>query len=359
MPIRLYRASSAVLAALCAFWPTAATARVIDGDTGPIDTQVVDVVTDPRIAQASGLATGENGRVLYSHEDSGRSTDVYGLGAKGKVQFTIHLPAGSNEDWEDMAAVKLRNGRRALYLGDIGDALLTRQAARKSGRRDFKVLRFDEPPANSTGEVAATGLETYRLRYADGIPGRNAETLLVQPGTGRVFVVTKTETPQQHAALWEAPADLNPRGVNLLRNVLPDLPVTRASGGAFSPTGDRVVIRNDDTAFVWWINDNDVAKSLAEKPEEILLPQQKQGEGVTFTPDGHALLVNSEGTGQPIWRVPLPSSVNAVRTPAPAQQTASGDAGGGQNTTLIAMAIGGVAILLAAGLIGFHVRRRT
>ncbi|MCO6006747.1 hypothetical protein NE236_17315 [Actinoallomurus purpureus] len=357
MPIRLYRAPSAVLAALCAFWPTAATARV-GGDPGPIDAQVVDVVTDPRITQASGLAAGENGRILYSHEDSGRSTDVYALGAKGKVQFTVRLPAGSNQDWEDMAAVRLRGGRRAIYLGDIGDALVARKTSHKSGRREFRVLKFAEPATDSTGEVTPTGLETYRLRYADGAVGRNAETLLVQPGTGRVFVVNKTENAQQRASLWEAPSSLNPQGVNLLRNAFPDLPVTRASGGAFSPTGDRVVIRDDDTAYVWWINDNDVAKSLAEKPEEVLLPQQKQGEGVTFTPDGHALLVNSEGSGQPIWRVPLPSSVNAVRTPLPARQS-TGGTGNGQDTTLIALAVGGVAVLLAAGLIGYHVRRRS
>ncbi|MEV5747776.1 hypothetical protein AB0L00_08145 [Actinoallomurus sp. NPDC052308] len=356
MPIRLSRAPSVVLAALCVFWPTAATARV-GADPGPIDAQVVEVVADPAITQASGLATSENGRVLYSHEDSGRSTDVFGLDAKGKAQFTVRLPAGSNQDWEDISAVRLRNGKRAIYLGDIGDALRVRQTAKKSGRRDYAVLKFDEPPANSTGQVSPAGLETYRLRYADGVPGRNAETLLVQPGTGRVFVVTKTETAQQVASLWEAPASLNPQGVNLLRKVL-DVPVTRASGGDFSPTGDRVVIRNDDTAYVWWINDGDVAKSLTEKPAEVLLPQQQQGEGVTFTPDGHSLLVNSEGVGQPIWRVPLPSSVNAQTTPLPGRQSA-GPAGSGQDTTLIAMAIGGAAFVLAVVLIGFHIRRRT
>ncbi|WP_433180984.1 hypothetical protein [Actinoallomurus sp. CA-150999] len=357
MPMRLYRVPSAVLAALCAFWPTAATARIAAAP-GPIDAQVVETVTDPRITQASGLATSENGRVLYSHEDSGRTTDVFGLGAKGKVQFTIRLPAGSNQDWEDMNAVRLRNGKRFIFMGDIGDALLTRQKDHKSGRRDYQVYRFAEPSPDSTGQVTATGLETYRLRYADGVTGRNAETLLVQPGTGHVFVVNKTENAQQRAALWAAPASLNPQGVNLLRAVVPNVPITGASGGAFSPTGDRVVIRNDDTAYVWWINGGDIAKSLTQDPVEILLPRQKQGEGVTFTPDGHALLVNSEGAGQPIWRVPLPNSADAARTAAPAGQSAD-NAGGGQNVTMIALVIGGVAALIGFGLIVFHVRRRS
>ncbi|GAA4631056.1 hypothetical protein GCM10023196_058870 [Actinoallomurus vinaceus] len=356
MPIRLYRAPAAVLAALCAFWPTAATARVAAAP-GPIDAQVLEVVADSRITQASGLATSENGRVLYSHEDSGRTTDVFGLGAKGKVQFTVHLPTGSNQDWEDMNAVRLRNGKRVIFLGDIGDALLSRQKDHKSGRRDYEVLRFAEPSPDTTGQVTPTGLQTYRLRYADGVTGRNAETLLVQPGTGHVFVVNKTENAQQRAALWAAPASLNPQGVNLLRSAVPSLPVIGASGGAFSPTGDRVVIRNDDTAYVWWINGDDVAKSLTQDPVEVLLPRQKQGEGVTFTPDGHALLVNSEGEGQPIWRVPLPSSLDSARPSLPAGQGAG--TGGGQNPTMIALVIGGVAALIGVGLIAFHVRRRS
>src|SRR3954471_20636131 len=110
MPIRLHLVSSAILAEPCAFWPTAAAGRVVAAP-GPIDAQVLEVVADSRITQASGLATSENGRVLYTHEDSGRTTDVFGLGAKGKVQFTVRLPTGSNEDWEDMAAVRLRNGK--------------------------------------------------------------------------------------------------------------------------------------------------------------------------------------------------------------------------------------------------------
>lgn len=355
MPNRLYRLPVAALTVLCASWPTLATAGTTPVPE-PIDAQVVAVVTDPRIDNASGLATSPDGRIMYTHQDQGRSTDVFGLDSQGKVQFAIHLPTGTNTDWEDMAAVSLAGGRRAIFLADTGDALSQRRAAGQSGRRDYRIIRVNEPPSSTTGVVKATGVATYRLRYADGAVGRNAETLLVQPRTGHVFVVTKAEDGRQPTSVWTAPADLRTQGVNTLTRVVPDLSFSRASGGAFSPSGDRIVIRNDDTAFVWWVDDGDVAGALATKPQRVPLPHQPQGEGVTFTPDGHSLLINSEGVGQPIWQVPLPRAVDTERiaTTPQADHIAMKD-----DTTVIAIALVGGGLLVAIFLVGFHLRRHS
>ncbi|NUU25800.1 MAG: hypothetical protein HOV68_30485 [Streptomycetaceae bacterium] len=39
---------------------------------------------------------------------------------------------------------------------------------------------------------------------------------------------------------------------------------------------------------------------------QFALPSVSQGESLTYTPDGRALLVGSEGGNSPIWKVPLP-----------------------------------------------------
>jgi hypothetical protein len=36
------------------------------------------------------------------------------------------------------------------------------------------------------------------------------------------------------------------------------------------------------------------------------LPPQRQGEGITFSEDGRALLVSSEGRKSKVWRIPFP-----------------------------------------------------
>jgi hypothetical protein len=118
---------------------------------------------------------------------------------------------------------------------------------------------------------------------------------------------------------------------------------------------DYSVIRNNDAAFVCWIDDGDVARSLTTKPQRVLLPQQRQGEGVTFTPDGHSLLINSEGVGQPISQIPLPRAVDTERIAvSPAGQVATKD-----ESTMIAMALAGSGPLVAILLIGCDIRRHS
>ena len=63
---------------------------------------------------------------------------------------------------------------------------------------------------------------------------RNAEALAVQPGTNRVFVVSKVGSGGRRTHLWVAPPTLDPAAPNVLTR-LATLPVVGASGAAFSP----------------------------------------------------------------------------------------------------------------------------
>ncbi|REE96162.1 hypothetical protein [Thermomonospora umbrina] len=323
---------------------------------GDVGSHIISVVADARITDASGLAMGGTGDVLFTHQDAARSTDVYGLDGRGQTRFTVSLPTGLNEDWEDISTVRLADGGRHVYVGDLGDGFLARRQTGRTPRTRFRLVRFTEPNAQSTGAVPATGVQVHELAYSDGMRGRNAETLLVQPGAGHVFVADKTEKAGLKARLWLAKAPLATDRVNPLRPVVDSLPVQGASGGAFSPTGDRIVIRNADTAYLWWIRNGNVAKSLTDPPIEIPLPRQRQGEGVTFTADGSALVINSEGSRQPIWQVPLPGRANSdIAEPA----TPVGEAGQANANTTLALGIFGGGVATAAGVVLFHLWRRT
>ena len=67
-------------------------------------------------------------------------------------------------------------------IGDIGD----NNAVRENGLLVHRVL---EPQPTDQAEVTTEPPTSFRLRYPDG-PG-DAETLLVHPRTGRLYVVTK------------------------------------------------------------------------------------------------------------------------------------------------------------------------
>ncbi|MBG0827423.1 hypothetical protein HS041_06555 [Planomonospora sp. ID67723] len=316
-----------------------------------------------RIVEASGLAVSADGERYYTLPDAGRPAEVYVIDGTGKTRATLGLPrAELNEDWEDLAAVRPAGGAGHLYIADTGDAFFTRRDAGLPPRTSYRLLRIAEPGAEVTGStpVAEEDVTVFPLVYADGA-AHNSEAMFVQPGTGRVFLVEKTEDAKRKTGLWSAPAVLKEDGDNTLRRVLADLKIVGVSGAAFSPSGDQVVIRNATTAYLWRIKDGDVARSLRAEPVEIELPLQKQGEGVAFTPDGRALLVNSEGGRQPVWRVPLAEETGTEAAEPPETTVESRDpavpAPPPESADGLMLAVAGLSGTAAIGVLAFVVVR--
>ena len=77
------------------------------------------------------------------------------------------------------------------------------------------------------------------------------------------------------------------------------------------------------------------------------LPLQPQGETLAYLPEGDAVLIGSEGAGQPLYRIDLPAdSTSDVTTSA----TNDGD--------LTTWVIGLVAVLVTSGAVALVMRAR-
>lgn len=311
-------------------------------------------VEDGRIAEASGLAISADGMRYFAVPDAGGAAEVYVINGKGETNALLTFPVQiTNQDWEDIASVRTADGKEYLYIADTGDAFFVRRAASQPPRTSFALIKVDMPAPNAKGAVLAANPVVYPFQYADK-SNRNVEALFVHQPSGRVYVVDKTEKPDQPAVVWSAPAKLSTGG-NVLRKVVADVRIQGVSGAAASPTGDRVVLRNATKAYLWWIKNGNVAASMGAAPIVIDLPAQKQGEGVAFTPDGHSLVVNSEGVKQAVWRVPLPENADApdpkrTRVLIPVERT-------GQDKIMFAVA-GGAGAFAALLLLFALVRHR-
>ena len=97
------------------------------------------------------------------------------------------------------------------------------------------------------------------------------------------------------------------------------------TGAATSPDGRHVALRTYADAFEYDVADGDVVKALTtSKPRQIPLPDEPQGESLTYSTDGRSLLTVSETSDQPagvrpvIQRYPLPDRPAAVPSAAPA-----------------------------------------
>jgi hypothetical protein len=182
----------------------------------------------------------------------------------------------------------------------------------------------------------------YRLRYADG--SHNAEALLVDPRSNRLYVATKQEAG---GGLYRAPSPLRTDQINILHRVASVPPVV--TDGAFAPNGRLFVLRDYQGAYVY--------RAPGRRVGSFELPLQFQGESITVTADGRSILAGSEGPESEVWRVPLPESALAqvtpttrpspASTPGPATQPATpGGWGGGARPFVIAAAI---LVLMTAG----------
>lgn len=285
------------LAAAVTCWVAAAPAAAAGAD----QPRLLLRLSDRRIAESSGLAASTvHPGVLYTHNDSGDSARFFAVGAGGRVVATYDLTGARARDWEAVAAGPGPGGRPTLWLGDLGDNL-------GGTWPEVYVFAVREPRRLVSGPVRWA---RYRLRYADG--PRDAEALLVDPRTGRLYVVSKRAGG---AGVYAAPAHLRRTRVNLLRRVGGAPPLV--TDGSFSPDGSRVALRDYVEAYVY---DRPGGPEVAR----LTLPLQQQGESLTWSSDGQQLLVGSEGGDSGVWAVPLPDSGTAH--PASVAPTARGPA---------------------------------
>src|SRR3954452_13646389 len=124
--------------------------------SGPVQ---VFKIRDPRIAESSGLAVSPtHSGVMWTHNDSGDSSRIFALGAKGQTLGVWRLDVAPARDWEAMTATKDARGRGVLWVGDTGD----NSSSRANGILVHRALEPANPEGGGT--LKAT---SYRLRYPD------------------------------------------------------------------------------------------------------------------------------------------------------------------------------------------------
>ncbi|SFQ69812.1 hypothetical protein SAMN05421810_11385 [Amycolatopsis arida] len=101
------------------------------------------------------------------------------------------------------------------------------------GRSEVTVYRVPEPATLTSATVTPT---TFTLRYPDG--PRDAESLLVDPRTNRLYVASKRGSD---GTLYQAPSPLRTDQPNVLTPV--SAAPAYATDGAYSPDGTSYVLR--------------------------------------------------------------------------------------------------------------------
>jgi len=332
-----------------------------------VDPVVAFTLGDTRISESSGLASSTTAGLLFTHNDSGDDARFFAVDDAGRTVTTYVLPDVQARDWEDMARGPDEQGRSSLWLGDIGD----NNAVRDNGLLVHRVL---EPVPDGREEVTTEAPSSFRLRYPDG-PG-DAETLMVHPQTGRLYVVSK---PLAGAAqVYAAPQPLDPDSPNVLERIgsirpqatgtpggpgIGGLAQLLFTAGDIAPDGSRFAVRTYTDVYEFSLGEHDLAAALKQDPVVSALPPTEQGEGLTYSADSASLLISSEGVGAPVHRLSAAPARNQTESAAPGQtgRAAPEPTEEGSNVDrsdapfLVAGAVG--VLLLVGGLLGLRRRR--
>jgi len=255
--------------------------------------QKVGTVELAAVNEASGIvASRKNQDVLWVHNDSGDSARVYAMNAAGEHLGVYSLSGAGAVDWEDIAiGPGPIGGLDYLYCGDIGD--------NSAWRSYITVYRVVEPQVDSQQSpvnAALNNVDAIRLKYPDG--SRDCETLMVDPLTRDIYLISKRETPSK---VYRASYPQSTTQTTTMELVT-TLPWGWAVGGEISPTGKLIIVKGGHNASVWKVeNVSELWQAFAGPECLVSLISEPQGEAICFSGNGCGYFTVSEGSHQPLY----------------------------------------------------------
>jgi DNA-binding beta-propeller fold protein YncE len=258
------------------------------------------------VHESSGLAASWcQAGVLWTHNDSGNEAAIFAIDLQGKLLGVWTVDGAENKDWEDMSVQRDESGKCSIYVGDIGNT-------NGRGRSSHRIYRFDEPTVALDGSNPVTAgtkstsrSEVLEFRYPDG--RYDAETLLVHPGGGQIYVLTKEKS--KPSAVYRLNPEFNTNQEQVVVRIgefsVPMIPNGFLTGGAVSPDGRNVVIA--DYAGGYEISlptgEANFDEIWKQKPRPFSLGRREQGEAIAISADGNSVYATSEGKGAKLIEV--------------------------------------------------------
>ncbi len=266
---------------------------------------VVGTIRSKEITESSGLVASRcQSDVLWTHNDSGDGAFIFAINTKGEVLGTWKVDGETNADWEDIATFKDKVGKCFIYIAETGNNKLKRPE-HLVYRVAEPIVKPDDVRSNRGEPNATTSAESVRFTYPDF--DQDAETLLVHPQTGAIYVVTKRVSGP--AGVYRVKADFGstdaPKAETVGELSVPAIPNGFLTGGDISPDGLYLIVCDYTQAYEYELPQsatgfNDIWR---QEPTPIDLGPRKVGESICYSVDGSSLFATSEGDSSPVIEV--------------------------------------------------------
>ncbi len=254
--------------------------------------------------EASGIAASrQNSNVFWVHNDKGGLARLFAFNSSGTHLGIYTLSGADATDYEDIA---IGPGPVAendyIYVADTGD--------NNRKRSSVTVYRVAEPAVSSTQPevtISLTGVEALTLTYPDNI--YDSETLLVDPISGDIFLVTRDRQGKGDTHVYRKPAPHVNNSTTVLQYITTIVVESEyeIKGGDISPSGDKIILRphdSDDPVSGMLFNraeGTNLWEAFDSTPCSIPLIFEPQGEAICFDANGCGYYTLSEGINPPLY----------------------------------------------------------
>ncbi|MEP6849272.1 MAG: hypothetical protein ABI999_10480 [Acidobacteriota bacterium] len=264
--------------------------------------RVTGKIDSKDITESSGIAASKcQPGVFWTHNDSDDDAYIFAINEKGDDLGTWHVQNSENLDWEDIAEFRDTSGKCFIYIGEIGDNQIRRPV--------HAIYRVAEPAlsdktAGTKIKDALTTEPADQLKFSYPDHNSNAETLMVHPTTGDIYVLTKRfDGP---SGIYRIKPNFGSDSVTTAEKLgelaVPNVPNGYLTGGDIAPDGRHAVVCDYTAAYELALppssaNFDDIWK---QSPVTINRGELQQGEAVGYTNDGNSLILTSEKKHSPV-----------------------------------------------------------
>ena len=245
--------------------------------SGPI---MIKEIKGGEFEELSGIAFSQvhNG-VFYGHTDSGGAASIYIFDSNGEELGKIDLLNTTNRDWEDIAVGPGPDGKSYIYIGEIGDNAAVHQ--------EVFIYRIPEP--TKLTPVSEQNPEKIKLTYPGG--ARDAETLMVDPMSGDIYIISKRD--KKNTIYCLPAARFKEKEMELEK--VGELNFTSSVAGDISTDGNQILIKSYLNIYYWTRKSGEsIQQALSREPQKLIYNPEPQGEAIGFQPDGKAYYTISE-----------------------------------------------------------------
>ncbi len=267
--------------------------------------KIIGKIRSGDIAESSGIAASRcQNDVLWTHNDSDEGPYIFAFKPTGESLGTWKVQNSVNVDWEDIAAHKDKSGKCFLYIGDIGNN--EQQFFEHSVYRIAEpIVKESDARSDRRNPLITEPAEVVKFRYPD--TKQNAETLVVQPMTGSIYVLTKRLVGP--SGVYRIKPDFGKpetQKAQIIAEIsVPSIPNGLLTGGDVSPDGKRVILCDYSQGYEFALPAGaaNFDEIWLQKPEIVDLGERNQGESVCYSIDGSSIFATSEGQRPPMIEV--------------------------------------------------------